>query len=460
MQLIGGQTHPLDLPEIRTTIASFLTNRDRVSCMQVNQGWFRDFAGSVWHTIAFRTDHPFTQLPPATIAKYGHLVRSAFNVLKERDIFALSHKAINSLTTIGFHISNNALSRLHFFDVVRHNMASLVSIDLSALHITPDSVEEQREDAIYFTNIEMPMSGSKLESLHLCSLTLTRRNFSDILQYSPRLTFVHIFGTILMSHNPSFELFQHQGVKTLVASLDQVWVPDNQDLLTPTLLVHFPQLETWRDPAHSFPSPSIDKNDLRYELIYNCPHLVKVDFERENSDPDEIGDMLANEFVRLEHCTFSYALLNRSSFVGLLEHQETLTHIVLTVPDRGTQPSAADLNPSGSHLVGLILRCFRNLEVFSVEGHQMHIAAAEEHAWVCGGLRELRMRFHELETVQEVDSCLERLRDLRSIGGQGDLTTPDNGDGSIEHRVCLKLLPMRKLKTVWLGTKNCYLATP
>ncbi|KAG0273085.1 hypothetical protein BGZ95_011115 [Linnemannia exigua] len=459
MHIIEEHTHPLDVPEIRINIASFLSRKDCTSCMRVNTAWFKDFARSVWHTIDFDEDDCFTKIPPKTFDKYGNLVREARNVVKEGQITTLRHSAINSLLKLEFNITNDLLARALFFDVFRQNRVTLTSLDLSAHLIDPDTYSTQRQLGIFYLTIDLPDTGSNLTEISLGSLCITRTNFSDILRYSPRLDRVSVFGNLFQSHDHTSEFFQHQGVKTLSAPLRQAWAPDNLLSDTPSLFVHFPRLETWLSLDHEILNPPVKMNVLRDELAHYCPRLVNVDFDYHETDSEDVAGFLVGAFIGLESCSFDYKNLEAISLVGILEHQETLMKIELTVPDDATRPSEADSNPSAKNLVLLILRSCRYLEFFTAEGHQMDIVAAEEHEWVCDGLRELRVRFLGLETEATVDECLEYMCALRNKGFQVTLGESGNGNGSIAHNVCRKLLPMRKLKTVWLGTKDYYLAT-
>ncbi|KAF9148483.1 hypothetical protein BG015_009779 [Linnemannia schmuckeri] len=418
MYLIGGQTHPLDLPEIRTRIAMFLDITDCISCMQVNKTWHRDFAGSVWHTVDFEDNETFAEISPTTVTKYGHLIRRAINIVKEDHISALLNPAIKSLLVVKFNITNNPVSRAFFFDVFHQNKASITTLELSASLLDPETDEDQRTNAIYFMTLDMPVSGSKLTHLYLCSLNFTRHNFSDILHYSPKLHYVHMFGVMLLANKPHFELVHHYGVKMLVA-------------------------------------PMVQMCDLRAEFLHYCPHLVNTDFENEESEPDDVADLLVEAFNRLQSCRIYYSLLNKTTVVGILQHQDTLTHLELALTEDLTDPSLSDPNPYAKNLVLLILRSCRNLRIFRAEGHQMDIDLAEDYGWSCIDLIEMRFRFQGLDTFVAIDDCLEQLSAMKSQGLDGTETS----ERSLSLRICQKLLPLKKLQTVWLDSKDYSLAT-
>ncbi|KAG0209311.1 hypothetical protein BGX33_005699 [Mortierella sp. NVP41] len=191
------------------------------------------------------------------------------------------------------------------------------------------------------------------------------------------------------------------------------------------------------------------------DLTVHCPRLKKVCFLC--SDPDKIAELLSDAFVRLEHCTFDYNAFNKVTLLGLLEHQETLTTVILSHNHPEIEPNSPDKNPAAKKLIALLLRSCRRLEELSIEGHRMNVVTLENQDWICENLRDLRVRFHGLETEAAVDYCLEQLMARK----KGEVANAiDNGGGdSIFDRICLQLFRFKKLKTIWLGTGEYYLAT-
>lgn len=200
-------------------------------------------------------------------------------------------------------------------------------------------------------------------------------------------------------------------------------------------------------------------SDLRAELNRHCPDLTRVDFGSYDSDPKVIADLLVETLVPIEYCRYSYTLLDRNSCIGILKHHETLTQVWFFVPIAFACPTEPDLNLDAKFAVSLILQICRSLEEFIASNHKMDISDAEEPEWACEGLKLLKVQFQGLETVPAVDDCLERLVDLRNRYTLGDIGEIYSRDSSISHRVCKKLFPMKKLKTVWMGTRDYYLAT-
>ncbi|KAG0268022.1 hypothetical protein BGZ95_002661, partial [Linnemannia exigua] len=194
---------------------------------------------------------------------------------------------------------------------------------------------------------------------------------------------------------------------------------------------------------------------LRAELSVNCPVLKGVSFF--DTVSGGVAEYLDNIFCRLEQCTFPYAALTSDVLLALLEHQATLTTIVMTVPGP-VEPSGLDSIPSSKKFIGLLLKSCRRLTTLSITGHQMDVDSMEENEIACNDLKELRVRFSGLDTSAAIDSCLSRLVARKRIG-DGLVDGSEGGGGAIGKRVCQQVMRFTKLNTVWLGTRDCHLAT-
>ncbi|KAF8946042.1 hypothetical protein BGZ47_001427 [Haplosporangium gracile] len=80
-QLLSNRaTNPLDLPEIRSNIARFLTRRDLRSCLLVSEGWWQSFHPSLWadlrpvykNVLGGSNDYPSAKV----MHKNNHLIRT------------------------------------------------------------------------------------------------------------------------------------------------------------------------------------------------------------------------------------------------------------------------------------------------------------------------------------------------------------------------------------------------
>ncbi|KAG0381160.1 hypothetical protein BGX24_008064 [Mortierella sp. AD032] len=79
-QLLSNRaTNPLDLPEIRSNIARFLTRRDLRSCLLVSEGWWQSFQPALWmdlrpvykNVLGGANDYPSARM----MHKNSHLIR-------------------------------------------------------------------------------------------------------------------------------------------------------------------------------------------------------------------------------------------------------------------------------------------------------------------------------------------------------------------------------------------------
>ncbi|KAF9080743.1 hypothetical protein BGX23_001738 [Mortierella sp. AD031] len=444
--------HPLDLPEIRALVASFLPKKDCVTCMRVSKEWSKDFAGAVWHTLDFNEDDSYWRIPDVVLAKYGHLIRRIVNLETARQAFAFQCTSVNSLDHIDFTITSNHVTRDMVYDVVRRNKSSLTSLEIAGEPLFFGDHEPLQDSRSLFVPLDVLAPGPNLTRLELSALCITRESFSTILQQSPNLRFLSLRYVLISTYHPSLDLFRHEGITELSASVDQVMASDKAHPDRPSLLVHFPCLEHWRFPRSERNRIGISMDSLRAALLPNCPRLKGVQFA---ASSEVVADLLDSAITGLELCKFRYMELDTIAFLALLGHQETLTSVVLTQLYSKIDPRTPDQNPLIGKLIGLLLRSCRRLEVLSIKGHQMDMAIVEGPKWVCEDLRELQVRFRGLQTAATVDNCLKQLVASKS-GRDPELFLEK---GSVGERVCRHLLQFQKLKTIWMGTKNYYLPT-
>ncbi|KAG0283090.1 hypothetical protein BGZ96_012540 [Linnemannia gamsii] len=449
-------TRLLDLPEIRTRIAGFLTIQECLICMRVSRSWLMDFAGQVWSTFDFDEAESFSKIPPDVVSKYGHLIHRVLNVHKEEHIMALQHPNIVSLKAMVFLATHNKLSLILFHDLLGHHRKSLTALRASGEMVASGTLEEQVKSGAYLT-LDAIRPSCSLTRLFLDKVCITRKAFSSILQSSPSLQFLKLEDVVLLAYNPMLEHFRHTGLTTLDAARPQIW-GDSEDLLldSQSLLVHFPSLKDWGiQKSVAGLSPEMLKK-LKGGLLLDCPRLKSVRFCMTESD--SIASYLDNVFHELESCTFVYASLNRTVLLSLLEHQASLTSIFLTPTDTSVGPSTPDELVYSKKIIGLLLKSCGSLQVLSVEGHQMDVSFLEDETIACMDLQELRVRFYGLDTAALVDGCLEAM--LTRQKPDAGIVQGQNKNGQlVSERVRYQLMRFKKLKTVWLGTRAYYLPT-
>ncbi|KAF8933149.1 hypothetical protein BGZ47_011013 [Haplosporangium gracile] len=454
MALFPKTSHALDLSEIRIRIASFLNNRDCVSCMRASKDWCKDFAGQVWDTIDFDKIESFSKIPPKVISKYGHLIRNVLKVAKENDLLVLQHSNITSLRNIEFVATNNRLSLSLFCDLIRYNSGILKSFAVSGCLDGIFSLTKQRAYGVYLP-LDVFKPEASLTSLSLEGVCITRSAFSFILKSSPSLRALSLWSTMILAHNPSQELFRHEGITRLKASSIQVLNFNDDMPPSSSLLVHIPSLEIWELVRSIEVDLSWTMTELRQELSINCSNLKGVIFA--DNYYDYVSELLDNVFRRLECCTFPYYSLGSNVLLSLLAHQASLTTVVMTAPYRiGLEDD--DAIRSSKKLIGLILRSCRRLKALSVKGHVMDVDYLEDQEIVCARLQEFQVRFQGLDDTAAVNNCLVRLANMKTLSSSLKVTDePNKGDTSVELRICHQLMRFKKLKTVWLGTQDYYL---
>jgi len=413
-----------------------------------------DFAGPVWYTIDFDKDDSFFQISPEVVVRYGRLIRKAVHVAKEVDIFSLLNPGITALTKLEFSVTHNRFSLALFQDLVRSHRPSLTTLRVAGDMVPTRTFDEQKKNGIYLSLDAIgPTCG--LTTLTLSEVCIPRAAFSSILKFSPSLVSLALTNVIFMAYNPSLDHFRHSGLKALESTRNQVCA--DEGLLSgaqPSLLVHFPALIFW-----NLTGATVDSSQklrlLHADLQTYCPNLKRVLFVAPN--PDRIADILEKVFVRLEACAFKYRSLTTDVVMGLLEHSATLMSIIMAPSVVKVEVHAADEVASSKRMVGRLLKSCHRLEVLSVKGHLMDVKFLEEQELKCRGtLKELKVRFCGLKTAAAVNECLWELS-VRKRGGVIDEFVIVAG--SVGRRVCDQLMRFRKLKIVWLGTTDYYLAT-
>jgi hypothetical protein len=438
MGLVRLPKNPLDLPEIRTLVASFLDRKDCFSCMRVSQDWFKDFVGPVWYSIDMAKDDKFVTLSPQVLAKYGHCIRQVLNILTFDHVKALTHPKLDSVTSMSVVNHGNPYHRAIEFDFIRRNNASLTELDFQAWrphHDTPHELQNRNEN--YLEPSILAKSESRLTNLSLGCVYFTHEGFTTILRNSPALRKLKLSRVIVVHYNSAFELFKGSSVTSLHASLAEICMPDPGLGWTPSLLHLFPRLEEWHLPCVDRSSNWGDDIAFRRELRDCCPRLKTLRFDPVD-DTDKLSDLLFNSFRQPESCTFSAKNLSQGMILSLFSHLNTLTTIKIT--DKYTDDETL-------RWLYLIPKSCSHLEVLSMQDLVLDMESVEEHEWICKHLRELRVRFKGLEDIQLIDEC------LRKVCLQRQHPSPFSALHSTPLQVSRHLLQFEKLTTVSLGTK-------
>ncbi|KAG0026967.1 hypothetical protein BGZ82_009207 [Podila clonocystis] len=525
----------IEIPLIISIIALQLSQADLWSCVQVSHPWHSSFLPFLWRSINLTKRKRFRSLDHDTIRHYGAHIRHLEGI-DSRNIAAVQVNSIRQLKSLVITLTTDARFNANCFDLIRKNMHCLQSLVLSratqpgaivavlpfASLILPDifipmpSLGLLRRDlptkpttttsssgtttssgtasGQLHTLVElMPISrGSVLQSVTLKYVDMTRDGFSIFLQVCPALEELSLerFEIIEEAHD---DYIQHPRIKTLTASLDQIWYPSSSSsslssssalsLSSPLspgagphnvpLLIHFPNLETW-----TFPNGQIKRTDLSMgnavvEIIARlCPKLVHVNF----------GDLVAESVFALLLSWFKHlqrVTLHHASFVGnggggggsnvlsaLLVHQDTLREIVLL--DKGGKPfevgSPPPLPPSpGSSstisapatplmegkIVQLLFRSCRHLEKVSMPMVELDVAHMEEYPWGCtNNLRELHVRFKGMSSGMDEQVMLFHMSTIVAERASSSSSSSSSGSSSSEVQKTIYAQQLRESEKV------------
>ncbi|KAG0061310.1 hypothetical protein BGZ89_011576 [Linnemannia elongata] len=370
MQLVktSPSTKALDLPEVRVRVASFLLRKDCLPCMRVSRAWFQDFAPAVWRTLDFANDATaFAKVTPEVLDKYGGFVSQTLNISTFEHVQALQHVKVNSITSMKIQLLEDWLWRALLSDLLRRSHGSITSLTFGCHRPNPDTFEEQRRHAFYYMHVNdifapFPSStdprsnaslGTRLKSLSLTHICLTREGFSSLLQYSPLLDELTLVRVMLICHKPGIPLYTGSALRYLTATFTQT-----------------------------------------------------VAFKSSNTEA--MSALLLKNFKALESCTLPAKTLAMSTTLGLVSHLESLTTIRIT----GEIQDA-----TSTQLLSVIMKLCRNLQVLSFESLVCDVEAVESYPWGCKELEELRVRFKGLDTPQDIDGCIKKLCSSRRSSG-------------------------------------------
>ncbi|KAG0274530.1 hypothetical protein BGZ96_004292, partial [Linnemannia gamsii] len=452
VKMINNPKNPLDLPEIRALVASFLDHKDCLSCMCVSRDWFKDFVTGVWYSIDLAKDTKFVDLSPQVINKYGHYIRQVSNILTYEDVKALMHPTLDSVTSISVTNHINPYHRAIELDFIRRNNASLTTLSFHGPTPEPDTFEElynrnenYLEPSLLIScsppSTELSKAGSHLTRLSLSRVCITHEGFTNILRSSPVLRKLQLSKVIVCHYNPIFEQFQNWSVTSLHASLAGVCCPSPHSGWSSSLLPYFSHLEEWHFPAVNRPSNWSSDANFRRELQEYNPRLKTLRFDPVD-DNDLISDLLFDSFRLIESCTFSATNLSQGMVLSLISHFNTLTTIRIT--DNCTDDAIL-------RWLYLIPKSCIHLEVLSMQELILDMTTVEGQEWACWDLKELRVRFKGLEDSQLIDEC------LRDVCFQRQNPSRSSAINPISLQVSRHLLKFDKLTNVSLGTKVFYI---
>ncbi|KAK3827978.1 MAG: hypothetical protein J3Q66DRAFT_321555 [Benniella sp.] len=451
-------TSPLEIPGLLRRISHFVTTKDAVACAQVSKTWSNHFTSTIWHSIDFCIHKKLLKTDTKAFTRYGHHIRVVKNISTHHHILVLLLSNTSKLKRLSIMMTASQKYYAHVSDLLRR-------INTTIEHI---EIRQPTNDQVPFFPVDclFPVSDSKatsrLSSLEIKGLTMTRSAFSSLLRNCPSLHTIEIRDSTMATlptfdrPHPDGDYYPHQGVAELAAGFGQVFCTKG----APSLLAHFPNLiswETWAFPAPS--ESSVDK--LKSEVTSYCPILREL----WTRDPAPMASsMIAQAFKNLKTIGVEQDKLSAELVMAILHHEDTL-EIFCTFRDEdildGLDMAPMDeSNPlEAGWIIQSIPRLCTRLKELELPCYEMSMSDIEKSKWVCHNLSSLCIRVQGLNTKEKIDRTIQlwndgrRLReDIRSDGEKQNIGIPAS-DNSIEARFARHLLKFEKLKKVWIGWK-------
>ncbi|KAF9434016.1 hypothetical protein BGZ76_008678 [Entomortierella beljakovae] len=454
--------NPFEIPEIRSRLSRFVSVNTALSCVQVSKAFSKDFIYPIWNTIDFTTKPTFENLAPSVVANNGRYIRVVKGIKNQSQLNLLLRISFNDSKLTEIHpISRTGCD----YDLIRRNQTTLIKLNI-------ENTSEGRSH-IYLdcltSMINQPQS-SRLASLTVRHLALTRSSFVSVLRCCPALKTVDIWGTTI-DLNFDVDDFQHKGVTLLVSYMSDA-------ILIPPILIHFPKLKTWSTFLNTGESLS-KANDI---ILQYCPHLKKI--ETNWTPSQHIISMINSAFLKVTCLTLDYQYMTQELVLEIARFPKWESIIVYhengDIYEENQIYIPWDHLQTSSWMIQLIPRVCHKLEEFIMTYHIMDMNEVEKGQWVCRNLKDLKMGIKGLDTIEKINATIDKYREgkrliliteseskesksTESESKESESTeseskelesteSKDTGD-PIEVRVARHLLQFDNLETIWLGTK-------
>ncbi|KAF8900768.1 hypothetical protein BGZ58_006842, partial [Dissophora ornata] len=100
--------------------------------------------------------------------------------------------------------------------------------------------------------------------------------------------------------------------------------PSSKSPDAPSLLVHFPALQTWNiSESSSWPTRGISAEDIKREISQYCPKLKAIHTE---TPAYKTVLLLRFAFDRLKEVCVSYKEVSPELVMAIITHRETMEH--------------------------------------------------------------------------------------------------------------------------------------
>ncbi|KAF9958513.1 hypothetical protein BGZ72_000264 [Mortierella alpina] len=446
--------NPLSLPEIRERIGRYLSVKDALSCVQVSKDWAKDFARPIWHTIHFGTQQHFVDLDPAIIQKYRHHISvvthfsdlAHFKTLQSPQ----SGQFLAGLSVLSGTVKSEDQGTCN--DLITRNNSSLTKVVLERDYSSADGEDEDLSletfspvEALISNPTVLPAIPSRLTTLKLQRYRMQRETLSMLLRGCPALETLNLLKTKIfqrLRNDSTKEEFQHLRIRYFAADAENLLLPvptaaaadapgtipvpvqSLQQPMRPSLLAHFPALTTLGIDANN--GNELQEPEFRSETARWCPTLRGLD-----TYGWILSILLVNDFVEnITTVSFNHAGITAKLVLALLSREDTLTSVsthaneswgsAVDETDRGREEEEmmgsamavrapetfTELYADSIWMAYMIPRQCPKIERLCFPEYMMDMDEIEKVAWVCDGLRDLRVRIRGLDTAEKIHTVL------------------------------------------------------
>ncbi|KAG0314672.1 hypothetical protein BGZ99_007933 [Dissophora globulifera] len=180
---------------------------------------------------------------------------------------------------------------------------------------------------------------------------------------------------------------------------------------TPSLLVHFPNLQRWgtgsKLPLSEFPTQAVKNCVSKW-----CPKLSEI--ETISTPSILLCHLLVNVFTGLTTFVFEYDDISSDMIMAVLRYPTSWTTIATYTPRDGFYEDFAEdgvyddpdhFQSSGWMIQSLLRICYK-LKIFNVQQHVMDLDDIEREPWVCTDLEDIAFRIRGLDTRDKIERAI------------------------------------------------------
>ncbi|KAF9094684.1 hypothetical protein BGX27_001382 [Mortierella sp. AM989] len=448
--------NPIDIPEIRALVATFISRPDAVSCSLVCKAWSQEFIARIWHSVDLYCEEEFEAMDPNVVSKHGHHIRE-LNFHSRVENSNLGHSSVQNVSKLLMVLSSQPNVRSWAIDFLRQNRNAIKELRIV------DCASSIHGSCLNFADALIPRTPpyvSNLTDLSLSYIQMTRESFSELISACPQLTYVRLFGCIFR------QSFITKPIKNYhVTHIETSFTQIQSEPSSSSILEHFPNLRSWKVDTSRTVLP-IDVDAILDDLMKYCPSLDTIDLQ---SLSVAVAIKLMTKISGpLTSVSFNGRILKQDVILGLLFHKDSLKHVharpynhpfidYIDEDLRGMGEIRIESELSWTLQI-LTMNC-PNLEKIILPELEAEMKHIERFPWICKNLSHLAIRIDGLKTKDSILEVIEIWRKARLARRKKDLIELDAiikkcDSMSIKDRVARHLLQFEKLDTLWLGYKT------